>query len=208
MDTDAQLNLNFRTRVLESLRKTGSSGRWEQLIVSLLRRLELDPGDRIAAERDYLELANAIATKLGIAQHDVDVHSQGSMCTQTTIRPSRNAKFDLDVVVKLSGPGYQDPDPEVFFDAFGKALEGNEGETGKPEPRRRCWKLPFPNKPYYFDVTPAVADVDRRYGACLRVRDPETSWSPSNPKEFAEWFCERAKLRFDFPAPARAERAR
>jgi hypothetical protein len=30
------------------------------------------------------------------------------------------------------------------------------------------------------------------------VRDPDTQWSPSNPKEFASWFCDRADLRFAF----------
>jgi hypothetical protein len=188
---------------MDSLRKTGASERWEQLITSLLRRLELDPKDRAAAERDYLELAESIASKLGIGREDVEIDSQGSMRTQTTIRPSRNAKFDLDVIVKFSGPAYSDPDPEEFFAEFGRALDGNESQTGEPEPRRRCWKLQFPNKPYYFDITPAVADVHRLYGACLRVRDPKTGWSPSNPKEFAEWFCTKAQLRFTFPTATR-----
>jgi hypothetical protein len=43
-----------------------------------------------------------------------------------------------------------------------------------------------------------VPDNSRTYGAALRVRDPKTRWSPSNPKEFAEWFCERAALQFSF----------
>jgi len=37
----------------------------------------------------------------------------------------------------------------------------------------------------------------------LRVRDPDTNsnWSPTNPLEFAQWFCERADRRFEFSRP-------
>jgi hypothetical protein len=51
-----------------------------------------------------------------------------------------------------------------------------------------------------------VPDLSKAYGACLRVRDPDTTWSPSNPKEFAEWFCELAKLEFSFQVLAASDR--
>jgi hypothetical protein len=188
----------FSKRIQESLNLTKSTRRWEQLMVSLLRRLELDPNARKDAEQEYMALSDRIADHLDIPRHSVDVAPQGSMRTQTTIRPPGRTNFDLDVVVVLSGPRYTNPDPEVFFEEFGEALEGNETVTGVATAKNRCWRLPFPNKPYYFDVTPAVLDPDHAYGAALRVRDPETAWSPSNPTEFAQWFCERADLQFSF----------
>lgn len=166
--------------------------------MSLLRRLELDPKEREDAEREYNTLANRVATKLDIPRHDVKVYPQGSMRTRTTISQRGNAKFDLDVVFELSGSKYQNPDSEQMFAAFGRALDGDAATTGEPTARRRCWRLQYPNKPFYFDVTPAVADVNKVYGAGLRVRDPDTKWSPSNPEEFALWFCERADNRFPF----------
>ena len=166
--------------------------------MSLLQRLELDKVDRDKAIKQYDALADDLATKLDIPRHNVDVYPQGSMRTQTTIRPRGNAKFDIDVMVELSGPKYNHPDSEAMFDEFGKALEGNEEVTGDPEARRRCWRLQYPGEAFYFDVTPAVADTYKTYGTGLRVRDPDTIWSPSNPKEFADWFCERADLRFPF----------
>jgi hypothetical protein len=128
----------------------------------------------------------------------VDVYPQGSMRTQTAIRPRGNAKFDIDIVVELAGPKYNNPDSEKMFADFGRALQGNEAVTGKPEPRRRCWRLQYPGESFYFDVTPAVADSTKFYGAGLRVRDPDTCWSPSNPKEFADWFSNHADRRFPF----------
>lgn len=198
MTTNPPIPPSFSARLLKSLGLTKDAKRWEQLIMSLLRRLELDPKEREDAEREYGRLADRISAKLDVPRHDVKVYPQGSMRTQTTISPRGTAKFDLDVVFELTGPKYQSPDAERMFAGFGAALEGDEETTGKPEPRRRCWRLQYPNKPYYFDVTPAVADVHRIYGAGLRVRDPDTTWSPSNPEEFALWFCEHADKRFEF----------
>lgn len=191
-------NTAFTARLQKSLAITRDAGRWEQLIMSLLQRLELDKVDRAKAIKQYDALADDLASKLDIPRHNVDVYPQGSMRTQTTIRPRGNAKFDIDVMVELSGPKYSHPDSEAMFDEFGKALEGNEEVTGDPEARRRCWRLQYPGEAFYFDVTPAVADPYKTYGTGLRVRDPDTIWSPSNPKEFADWFCERADLRFPF----------
>lgn len=164
----------FSKRIQESLNLTKSAGRWEQLIVTLLRRLELDPQARKNAEQEYLALADRIANHLEIPRHSVDVIPQGSMRTQTTIRPPGRTNFDLDIVVVLSGPRYANPDPELFFQQFGAALDGNEAVTGAATPKNRCWRLPFPNKPFYFDVTPAVPDAIHQYGAALRVRDQKT----------------------------------
>jgi len=191
-------NKTFTKRIQESLNLTKSEARWEQLLVRLLRRLELDPDARKDAEQEYKRLAVRVADNLELPHHDVDVFPQGSMRTQTTIRPPGRANFDLDIVVAMSGPRYQNPDPERLFQGFGEALEGDESVTGSPTPKRRCWRLQYPGKPYYFDVTPAVPDPSHASGAALRVRDPGTRWSPSNPVEFADWLCERADLQFSF----------
>lgn len=185
-------------RVAESLALRNQTRQWEKLIGELLRRLELPFAAKQDAEAEYMELGNDIAAKLGLARTEVNVYAQGSMRTQTTISPRYPSKFDIDVVVELLGPRYRNPHAELMFHEFGLSLRGNEAVTGAPEARRRCWRLPYPNKPYYFDVTPAVIDDVRATGAALKVRDPDTGWTPSNPKEFADWFCERADLRFHF----------
>ncbi|MET3552633.1 nucleotidyltransferase [Burkholderia sp. 567] len=190
-------------RVADALNARRETQQWEQLIAKLLRRLELDPNDRAKAEIDYEELADDLAQKLDVLRHDVHIFPQGSMRTQTTISQRYPVKFDLDLVVKLSGPKYVWPDPEVMFEAFGKALEGNESVTGQPEAKRRCWRLAYPGKPYYFDLTPAIHDQTGREGSSLSVRDPDTRWAPSNPEEFADWFCEHAAKRFEFQAALR-----
>ena len=184
-------------RVLKSLASRQEEQQWEVLIGKLLQRLELDDKEKADAEREYEELGNSIAAKLKLPRHEVEVFPQGSMRTQTTINPRHPTKFDLDIVVKLFGPGYDAMAPEVMFQNFGTALKGNESVTGAPYAKRRCWRLDYPNKPFYFDVTPAVKGASYA-GGSLRVRDPDTHWAPTNPADFADWFCERADLRFLF----------
>ncbi|WZB66503.1 nucleotidyltransferase [Achromobacter xylosoxidans] len=186
-------------RLIKSLVARNDAHQWEKLMAMLLQRLELSPGERNDAKLAYERLGNRIAATLGLSQTEVKVYPQGSMRTQTTISPRGNQKFDLDIVVELQGIQYMlSPDSEGMFADFGKALEGNESVTGVPEGKRRCWRLQYPGKPFYFDVTPAVPDLARSTGASLKVRDPDTRWSPSNPEDFANWFCERADKRFGF----------
>jgi hypothetical protein len=196
-------NPTLSKRIIASLKSSGEEHQWEQLIGNLLRRLELDPIERERAEADYEKLAERVAEKLSLPRHDVHIFPQGSMRTQTTISQRYPVNFDLDLVVKLTGPKYDSPNPEVMFAAFGKALEGNESVTGTPEEKRRCWRLGFPSKPYYFDLTPAVRDQTSKVGSSLSVRDPDTRWAPSNPEEFADWFCTNANLRFPFQTAVR-----
>lgn len=185
-------------RVIAALNTRNESHQWETLITQMLKRLELDPTDRAMAEADYNQLANHLSARLSIPRHDIHIFPQGSMRTQTTISQLHPRKFDLDLVVKLSGPKYASVEPEVMFREFGTALQGNESQTGDPTAKRRCWRLQYPGKPYYFDLTPAVPDRTGRWGSSLSVRDPDTQWAPSNPEEFAQWFCQQAEKRFVF----------
>ena len=175
-------------RIIDSLISRQEDQQWEELISSLLRRLELNAADKADAEREYEALGDSIAEKLSLPRHDVIVSPQGSMRTQTTIAPRYPVNFDIDIFVELAGPGYDTIGSETMFQKFGKALEGNEEVTGEREEKRRCWRLGYPGKPFYFDVTPAVRGSTYA-GGTLRVRDPDTQWAPTNPGEFAEWFC-------------------
>lgn len=180
---------------------------WETLLAAMLKRLELDEFERARAEIHYNRLAQHIARKLHIADTDVHVIVQGSMRTQTTISPRGNAKFDLDIVVKLTGSHFTNIDSNKFFAEFGKALEGLADTAGEPMEKRRCWRLQYPNEPFYFDVTPAIPGSQEITETDLRVRDPQTKWSPSNPEEFADWFCTIADQRFAFQSSSHMVKA-
>ncbi|PLP96697.1 nucleotidyltransferase [Cupriavidus pauculus] len=183
---------------MASLLARRQTAQWEEFIVSMLQRLELDKDEFQRATKHYKVLAQQIARKLDVADADVHIVVQGSMRTQTTISPRGNAKFDLDIVVKLTGGRFDGMDSETFFSDFGAALKGLNDAAGEPTPKPRCWRLNYPGEPFYFDVTPALPGSQAITGTDLRVRDPKTQWTPSNPEEFAEWFCDIAELRFGF----------
>ncbi|ESH88086.1 hypothetical protein B551_0224025 [Cupriavidus sp. HPC(L)] len=183
---------------MASLLARQQAEQWESFIVSMLQRLELDAKELARAKMHYDLLARQIAHKLHVADTDVHVVVQGSMRTQTTISPRGNAKFDLDIVVKLTGGAFDKLDSETFFSRFGDALRGLNDAAGDPKPKARCWRLDYAGEPFYFDVTPALPGSQIITGTDLRVRDPKTKWSPSNPEEFADWFCKIAGLCFSF----------
>lgn len=171
---------------------------WEELMVQLLSKLELSEEERERAAGHYDALAKQVARKLGVGETDVHIVVQGSMRTQTTVAPRGREKFDLDIVVKLDGDRFIGIDPDEFFKEFGDSLRGLNDAAGDPKPKPRCWRLQYPNEPFYFDVTPALPGSFDITGTDLRVRDPDTGWSPSNPEDFANWFCDAAEQKFEF----------
>lgn len=185
-------------RVALVLAKRRDEAQWEEFIVGMLGKLELPQTEREKAVRRYGDLALHVARKLNVGDVDVHVVVQGSMRTQTTTAMWGNTKFDLDIVVKLTSARFAGlRASEEFFQEFGRALKGIP-DAGEPEPKNRCWRLRYPGESFYFDVTPAIPLSRGITGTDLRVRDPKTTWSPSNPEEFAEWFCKIAERRFPF----------
>ena len=176
---------------------------WEQFIASMLAKLELPKEKHKAVKDRYEEVGRHVARKLGVGDNDAHVVVQGSMKTGTTIHGDGREKFDLDIVVKLSGPKFERlRESEEFFQQFGEALEGI-ADAGSPKAKSRCWRLQYPGEPFYFDVTPAIPMSQSIVGTELRVRDPQKVWSPSNPEDFADWFCRIADKRFLFQSPVR-----
>jgi len=191
----------YAKRIFDTLQARQERVQWETFIVEMLQKLELSLEERARATKRYEALGHHVAAKLGMSDTDAHVFVQGSMRTQTTVSPRGNQNFDLDVVVKLSGPKVHGiTDSERFFQAFGLALKGIQ-DAGDPTAKRRCWRLNYPGEPFYFDVTPALPDsrtLNVGVATDLRVRDPDTRWTPSNPEEFADWFCTIANKRFSF----------
>lgn len=145
--------------------------------------LELSQGRGLLEQPKYEALGRHVASKMNIADADAACLRPGLYAHPDNGVAEGTQNFDLDIVVKLTGPRVNGiTNPEPFFQAFGSALEGITG-AGDPKPKRRCWRLSYPGEPFYFDVTPALPD-SRSMGlgvaTDLRVRDPDTRWSPSN----------------------------
>lgn len=200
MQTTPHVSSKHLHPIFKSLTQRNENFQWEDFIARMLVKLELPKDKHAAAVDRYKELGRHVAQKMGKGTKTADAHVvvQGSMRTQTTVAGDGREKFDLDIVVKLCGPEFEDlQGSEEYFQEFGRALRGIPG-AGDPEPKNRCWRLQYPNEPFYFDVTPAIPLSENITGTDLRVRDPKKVWSPSNPEEFADWFCGIADKRFVF----------
>lgn len=184
--------------IYDSLRARRQDKRWETFIEGILMRLELPKEHYNRAEREYKRIGQHIATYFDLPAERVDVFPQGSMRTCTTIKPRGNAKFDLDIVARLTGLEFESMTPDNFFAEFEGALNGLPEACGKPEAKNRCWRLPFERLPFYFDVTPALPAGIFVPGAPLRVRDRQRGWTASNPHQLALWFEVIANQRFLF----------
>jgi hypothetical protein len=186
--------------VFESLASRNENSQWEDFITRMLVKLELPKDKHDAAVKRYDELCLHVARRMGKGPEPADAHVvvQGSMRTQTTVAGDGREQFDLDIVVKLCGAEFEGLEhSDQFFKDFGAALHGIPG-AGVPEAKNRCWRLEYVNEPFYFDVTPAIPLSEQIIGTDLRVRDKVKVWSPSNPQEFADWFCTIADKRFEF----------
>jgi hypothetical protein len=99
-------------------------------------------------------------------------------------------------------------DPMGFFHAVGVALKELEAEK-----RKRCWTIPFPNRPFYLEFTPSVpldnvpqhtldsmapryrAAPGYRHSALAVVDTPSQRWKTSNPRGITAWIDDTAKRR-------------
>jgi hypothetical protein len=104
--------------IYDSLRARRQDKRWETFIEGILKRLELPKEHYNRAEREYKRIGEHIATYFDLPAERVDVFPQGSMRTCTTIKPRGNAKFDLDIVARLTGLEFESMTPDAFFSKF------------------------------------------------------------------------------------------
>ena len=118
----------FSQRAMDALLSRNDTKQWEALVGTLLKRLELPAVTYAEAEANYLLLANSIASKLNIPRTDIEIFVQGSVRTKTTIPQRHPAKFDLDIVVKLTNPWLTQMNPHELFEHFGKSLAGRVGD--------------------------------------------------------------------------------
>lgn len=164
--------------------------------------------DEIAAAADaYSEVAHHLVAKLHWPSNVITILPQGSASTQTLIRsPIGGEKFDIDAVCQVDISRVAARDPMGFFQSVGDALEELEAEA-----KKRCWNIPFPNRPFYLEFTPSVPldnvpqhTVDSmapRYRAALAYRatalavvdTPTERWKTSNPAGMTKWVDDTAK---------------
>jgi hypothetical protein len=159
------------------------------LLAEICRALQLTPAQFDSAEAKYRAVGDWLrqpGTLLAAA--NPEVYPQGSVATQTTVRPRAQEEFDVDLVCEVAT---QVPDPMALYNAVGARLSQHAYYRSILKPMKRCWRLNYAGN-FHMDVLPAKPDLTRP-GNAVSVPDRKLQdWCPSNPKDFARWFNRRA----------------
>ncbi|MGU2007685.1 hypothetical protein ACSEOF_29255, partial [Pseudomonas aeruginosa] len=157
----------------------------------------------------YTQVGRLLIAKLHWPEDSISVHPQGSASTSTLIRsPFGGEKFDIDAVCEVDISRVDAEDPMGFFQQIGNALEELDAEA-----KKRCWKIPCTNEPFYLEFTPSVplATVPQRSNKAISARykasphyqatalavvdKPTEQWKTSNPRGMTNWVDDTAKKR-------------
>jgi hypothetical protein len=179
---------------------------WAQALGEANAHITVGDEEIEAAKGAYQVVAEHLARNLSWPPESISILPQGSASTRTLIRsPNGNEKFDIDAVCQVDISKVQATEPMAFFYSVGKALADLEAEA-----KRRCWYIPFPNRPFYLEFTPSVplttipaqtySAMAPRFRAgryehtALAVVDtPTKSWKTSNPAGITKWVDDTAK---------------
>ncbi len=170
-----------------------ASGQLDELLDRVVEALQLTPTQHQSAEQKYHAVAKWLSADGSIvASLSPHIYPQGSLLTQTTVRPLLHQEFDLDLVCQLAASPAGGPEPlyELLWDRM------HENGLYRPmlERRARCMRLKYAND-FHLDIVPAIPDPAGTTATSLLIPDQEQeAWRPSNPKGYAEWLEEKARL--------------
>lgn len=180
---------------------------WARALNEANIHITVRPEEIAAAADAYNEVAHHLVAKLHWPSDAISILPQGSASTQTLIRsPNGGQKFDIDAVCQVDISRVAARDPMGFFQSVGNALQELEAEA-----KKRCWNIPFPNRPFYLEFTPSVpldkvpqhtldsmapryrASQAYRATALAVVDTPTERWKTSNPAGMSKWVDDTAK---------------
>lgn len=178
---------------------------WETLLLEIDASISLSATQYAGLESRYESISALLEDPIDPELGDMVVFPQGSVRTRTVTRPPDDGDVDIDAIAYIKGGTHLEP--VDLLDRLFVELDTRARTGGEVVPHNRCVTVQYSDEqlPCHLDVTPA----ERKPGnpnddgtGRLRVPDRKiTDWSPSNPKDFAEWFEEIADLEMNVLIP-------
>jgi len=168
----------------------------EELLARIAHELQLDQTRIERMESAYRSVSDLLKNDDDFFDGLViEIYAQGSKRTETTVKPINDEDFDLDTVLHIYDP-YYNHSPEEIYNALVRALEKDSYYRTIMEKKTRCVRLNYKGD-FHMDILPACMPntFDREL-----IKIPEKAlkdWSSGNPKGFAQWFLDIAKLTKD-----------
>lgn len=148
------------------------------------------------------------------ATDEPEIYLQGSFKLGTEIRPykdSKDADYDIDIVCRLEHQK-EFTTPETVKHQVGDHLKSHGAyEKMLDDEGKRCWTLNYAEQDgvgFHMDILPSVQESWSTfreyywYRSAIAVTNKCSdsgvyNWSPSNPKDFTEWFYNKNKAAFE-----------
>ncbi|MCD6475545.1 MAG: nucleotidyltransferase [Anaerolineaceae bacterium] len=187
----------------------------EEALQKAAQKLDISPSkykqamERFDAMHSYL-----LEGEYEGATDQPEIYLQGSFKLGTEIRPykdSKDADYDIDIVCRLEHQK-EVITPKTIKHQVGDHLKSHGTyEKMLDDEGKRCWTLNYAEQDgigFHMDILPSVQESWNTlreyywYRSSIAVTNKcnDTGvydWSPSNPKDFAEWFYDKNKAAFE-----------
>lgn len=170
----------------------------DDLLHRICRRLQISSTQHQLAEERYQAIGGWLeAEGSPLAPFAPKIYPQGSLRIGTTVRPLERQEYDLDLVCELQIDPRYIGNPVDLLDAMETRLQSHATYEGMLERKNRCIRVNYAND-FHLDILPACPDQGTG-DECVVVPDRKAmEWRASNPKGYAAWFEERARLAVAF----------
>jgi hypothetical protein len=129
-----------------------------------------------------------------ICLKDGDIYPQGSLKLETAVKPLAQEEFDVDLVFFTPNVSTNDIEPSELNRLLGDRLRLHSKYKDMMEPLKRGWRITYADE-FHLDITPSINNHTEPHNASELVPDRKIqNWKPSNPKEYADWFDDAAKV--------------
>lgn len=118
---------------------------------------------------------------------------QGSVPTNTAIRPLGNDEYDVDVVYpfRLTAIPVDYRSPRNLSLWFASKLKTNAMYKGRMAEKSRCVRVNYAGD-FHVDIIPSTRDLDSHQPYAVCARDL-SAWITNDPRGYAEWLLAKDK---------------
>ena len=169
----------------------------EELLARIAQELELNQTRVENMERAYENVLEVLKKdEIFFKELDIELYAQGSVRTQTTVKPINGGDFDLDTVLHIYDI-YSKFDPTKIYNALVRVIENDSYYKEICEKKDRCVRLNYKGD-FHIDILPGCMIVPDDKEKLAIPEKKLNSWSSGNPKGFANWFLEIARSQNQF----------
>lgn len=167
----------------------------DKILHCICSQLKLTKTQRERAEKAYEVVADILRgapVDSILFQVGLRIYAQGSLLTDTSVRPIHGDEFDLDVVI-LFDVDHNNVDPRALQDEIFRLLKKDGRYKDIVEKKSRCIRINYKSA-FHIDMMPACpedleGDCD---GLLVPYKKTETLfvWQPSNPLGIGKWLAQ------------------